>query len=278
VSAIGHLSIVALLILSTEVHPFGAVPTESIAVDLVPKVEADNKPESAKKPEPSPTPALQLPSLDFSAAAAQAQDAKPQAASQPPQNPNASSERRSVPQPQSQAQAPAHALAQIQAQAQAAASASSSPGYRPPEPDLTVKYNVMLGLPEELPLPLPPPPPSGAKPGDGDGVDARASTASDLSSSLVTQFRRHLKTCSRLPASVARSDNVMIKLRVLMASDGRLAAEPILIEASASAKGPLLMQSAISALQACQPYGMLPRDRYGEWKVIDLTFTPQDFG
>jgi hypothetical protein len=62
-----------------------------------------------------------------------------------------------------------------------------------------------------------------------------------------------------------------------MAPDGTLAAEPILIEASASAKGPLLMQSAISALQACQPYTMLPKDRYGEWKVIDLSFTPQDF-
>jgi len=70
----------------------------------------------------------------------------------------------------------------------------------------------------------------------------------------------------------------MIKMRSLMAPDGTLAAEPILIEASASAKGPLLMKGAISALQACQPYTMLPKDRYGEWKVIDLTFTPQDFG
>jgi hypothetical protein len=43
-----------------------------------------------------------------------------------------------------------------------------------------------------------------------------------------------------------------------MTPDGRLAAEPILIEASASMKGPLLMQGAIRALQACQPYAMLP--------------------
>ncbi|CAN7580180.1 hypothetical protein LJR220_005314 [Bradyrhizobium sp. LjRoot220] len=52
---------------------------------------------------------------------------------------------------------------------------------------------------------------------------------------------------------------------------------PQLIEASASAKGPLLMRSAISALEACQPYAMLPVDRYGEWKVLDLSFTTQDF-
>jgi hypothetical protein len=62
-----------------------------------------------------------------------------------------------------------------------------------------------------------------------------------------------------------------------MTPEGRLAADPILIEASASAKGPALMQSAVAALEACQPYAMLPADRYGEWKVLDLSFTPKDF-
>ena len=93
----------------------------------------------------------------------------------------------------------------------------------------------------------------------------------------IAEFRRHLKTCSTLPEGDRTSDKVAIKLRVLMTPDGRLAAPPVLIEASASMKGPLLMQSAISALQACQPYAMLPADRYREWKVLDLTFTPQDF-
>ena len=34
------------------------------------------------------------------------------------------------------------------------------------------------------------------------------------------------------------------------------------------------MKSAINALRACQPYTMLPADRYGEWKALDLIFTP----
>jgi hypothetical protein len=37
------------------------------------------------------------------------------------------------------------------------------------------------------------------------------------------------------------------------------------------------MQSAISALEACQPYAMLPLERYGEWRMLDLRFTPTDF-
>jgi hypothetical protein len=37
------------------------------------------------------------------------------------------------------------------------------------------------------------------------------------------------------------------------------------------------MQSAIAAITACQPYTMLPADKYQEWKVLDLDFTPQNF-
>jgi hypothetical protein len=95
---------------------------------------------------------------------------------------------------------------------------------------------------------------------------------------LVTVFRNHLRSCSRLPASISSADKVMVKLRVVMAPDGRLAAEPDLIEVKSPIKGVDLKQSVVSALMACQPYTMLPPDRYGEWKVLELSFTPQDFG
>ena len=132
-----------------------------------------------------------------------------------------------------------------------------------------------LRLPPDL-APLPPAPAQARNKGD-DNFDAPATDPADIASTLIAEFRRHLKTCSKLPASLSGADDVKVKLRVLMTPDGRLAAEPILIEASASMKGPLLMQGAIRALQACQPYAMLPADRYGEWKVLDLNFTPQDF-
>jgi hypothetical protein len=37
-----------------------------------------------------------------------------------------------------------------------------------------------------------------------------------------------------------------------------------------------LMQSAIRALRKCQPYNMLPPDKYKDWKTLDLSFTPHD--
>jgi hypothetical protein len=94
---------------------------------------------------------------------------------------------------------------------------------------------------------------------------------------LIEALRRHLKSCSKLPAALSPSDNVAVKLRVQLTPNGRLAAEPALIEGTASMKGVQLMQGAIAALSACQPYAMLPADRYREWKVLDLSFTPHDF-
>src|SRR6266481_2719801 len=226
-----------MVLLFAEVHPFGSVTAEPIAVDIVSPAEVAPPP---KDEEPAPT-AQPSDSVDISSKSA--------ASSSPP--PAAFPETAAPPQQQP-------------------ASTSPSASYTPPEPDLSIKYQVMLGLPPDMPPSLP-------QARAGDPFDAPASRAADVASSLVTEFRRRLKTCAKLPASVAPSDKISIKLRVFMTLEGKLAAEPILIEASASAKGPALMQSAIGALQACQPYAMLPADRYGEWKVLDLSFTPQDF-
>jgi hypothetical protein len=232
-SAVAHLSVLTVVLIFAEVHPFGSVTTELIAVDIVSPEEVTQSP---KEEEPLPTPKAQSSdALDLSeksaASSSPAPAARQQAAAQP--------------------QPP---------------STSASPAIAPPEPDLSIKYHVLLGLPPDLPQDRP-----------GDGFDAAASTTTGVASSLVTEFRRHLKTCSKLPESITPSDTIKIKLRVFMTPDGKLATEPVLIEASASVKGPILMQSAISALQACQPYAMLPADKYGEWKVLDLNFTPQDF-
>ena len=263
-SAIAHVSLLTLLVLFSEVHPFGAVTAEQIPVEIVTPQDLAEKqvpaeqPPAENKPEPAPVPQPDFSLLD-----------KPPADTAPP--PAAPPAPAAQPQKQAALATPARpAAAGAQPPSQPAA-----PAYKPPEPDVSIKYQVLLGLPPDL-SPLPPAPAQARNKGD-DNFDGPATEAADIASTLIAAFRRHLKTCSKLPASLSGADDVKVKLRVLMTPDGRLAAEPILIEASASMKGPLLMQGAIRALQACQPYAMLPADRYGEWKVLDLNFTPQDF-
>jgi hypothetical protein len=301
-SAIGHLSVLATILILAEVHPFGSVTAEPIKVDIVSPAEAPPAPKLKETPptETPPTPQLQLPDISDrpveSEAAAKPQPAAAKsqkaadkaaekAAAEAVQQP-AAAPPQPAPQPSQAAAQPAQPAAQPPQPSkpeprQPAPSASQQPPAPPPppppsaalpslsaipaaipqEPDVSIKYHVLLGLPSE----------------HVGGFDAPAYKAADVDDSHIAAFRRHLKTCSVLPKSVAATDPIKIMLRISMTPDGKLASEPILVEASASAKGPALMQSAIHALQACQPYAMLPADRYGEWKVLDLSFTPQDF-
>jgi hypothetical protein len=313
-SALAHLSLLALVIFFAEVHPFGAVTAETIAVDIVAAEEVAEKASDlppTSKSEASDSFDLSSSGVRTSASSAaapspagsqpgaspaqttpppqqqQAALSQPGAAPAPQQGPDASSATSPLatdpaPDPVSDP-APSSALSSVSSSASLAAPAPATgrqvsaappaqsptpvPAYVPASPDLSIKYGVVLGLPLDLPQDK-----------HRDTYDAPAIENADLESSPIAEFRRHIKTCSTLPKEVGASDKVAIKLRVMMRPDGRLAADPQLIEGTASAKGASLMHSAISALQSCQPYAMLPADKYNEWKVLDLSFTPQDFG
>jgi hypothetical protein len=311
-SALAHLSLLALVIFFAEVHPFGAVTAETIAVDIVAPDEVAEQPPTSKSgssdssfdpsatgvntsassaaaPSPAGSQPGASPSQTTTPPQQQAALSQPSAASTPQQGPDASSATSpatsplatnpapdpvSNPAPSSAlssasvaAPTPAPAIGRQVSAAPTAQSPTPVPAYVPAQPDLSIKYGVVLGLPLDLPPDK-----------HTDSYDAPAIENADLESSPIAEFRRHIKTCSTLPKEVGPSDKVAIKLRVMMRPDGRLAADPQLIEGTASMKGALLMKNAISALQSCQPYAMLPSDKYGEWKVLDLSFTPQDFG
>ncbi|MET0221866.1 MAG: hypothetical protein ABW213_14525 [Tardiphaga sp.] len=285
VSVVGHLAL-AIGVFFADARPFDPATTRDITVDIVtPQQVAEaarqaeqTPPEPEKAPDPFRLPELtDKPKPDDPASAAAAQSKPPAPSPSAAQKPAPPPPQQSAPEPPPP---PAEQPAEQQQSMPAASASSAAPTAQQPqqqaalqpsvvqpapapdvpraEPDVTVKYGVMLGLP------------------NGNG-GSEAITKADIAPLDIEAFRRHLRSCATLPAAVSRGDKVRIVLRAFLSPDGRLLTEPSLIEASASAKGPLLMQAAMQALQACQPYAMLPADRYKEWKVLDLAFTPQDF-
>jgi len=234
-----HLTVLAVGFGYAGVRPFQATPVEAIAVDIVPA-------EELKQAAPESKPPLEIADRSTSEPAAPSTSKALPAQEDRSAQPEAR---------QPELTAPGQAARQIPAATIQPAS------WRPPDPDLTVKYQVNLGLPARA----------------GDDFDAPAFAAAKVSNDHIARFRERLKSCAVLPESVAPGDKVTIRLRANFLPDGRLASAPLLIEASASAKGPVLMQAAIHALEGCQPYAALPPDKYREWKVLDLSFTPQDF-
>lgn len=107
------------------------------------------------------------------------------------------------------------------------------------------------------------------------GFDSKANKRAKLTGEEVAAFKANLRRCWSLPGGQAASSTRVV-IRVALAANGALSAEPTLVEATASSDGPAVYQAAMRALQQCAPYTALPRDRYEEWKLLDVSFTPRE--
>ena len=94
---------------------------------------------------------------------------------------------------------------------------------------------------------------------------------SNLTAEVIEAFKTQVSKCWSTPDGVPEGIDILV--RVAFKPDGKLSVAPELIRAPASLAGPPLVASAKRALQQCQPYAMLPPDKYQDWRVLDLTFT-----
>lgn len=87
-------------------------------------------------------------------------------------------------------------------------------------------------------------------------------------------FRERVSSCAPLPPGIERGDKISVSVRILLNRDGTLAKSPQLLEGNLSAKQRLLFDNFASGLEKCQPYTMLPADKYKEWKTLDVMVYP----
>jgi hypothetical protein len=270
ISCIGHVAILAIGLIFAGANPFDSVPADAITVEIVSPNEvgagAGNPGTAPAGPEIAPS---SEPAAEPAASASQPQatpSSTPQAAAPSTPQPTPPSTPRATTPPDQrttrQALAPAQPLP---------STPSSMPWFQPPPdpapPAETQELNPgdMFGMPLTLP--------DGRV---GGSYDSQAVDLADVSSDSVAALRGHLKNCLTLPKSVSRTSDLRLKMRVSFQPNGMLDGEPVLI--GGSPMGPRLKDSVIEGLRACQPYAMLPADKYKEWREVDITFTPQDFG
>ncbi|MGA7612333.1 MAG: hypothetical protein WCD82_03015 [Xanthobacteraceae bacterium] len=89
----------------------------------------------------------------------------------------------------------------------------------------------------------------------------------------VKELKAQVRRCFKLPAGVAANQRVRTVVRIRLRQDGALASDPEPWEYAASEFGPAMMQSVMRALRQCAPYS-LPADKYKEWRVLDIDFSP----
>jgi hypothetical protein len=101
---------------------------------------------------------------------------------------------------------------------------------------------------------------------------------SNLAREEVAAFKAQLSRCWVAPAGVPNTPDATIVMRIALNPNGTLGAAPELIAAPMAIDGNPLKESAKRALQKCQPYTALPAAKYQDWKILDMSFTPQGPG
>ena len=107
-------------------------------------------------------------------------------------------------------------------------------------------------------------------------LGASTGAAAQLSQSEIDALRARISSCWSPPPGINASTKMYVVLRVLFKPDASMSQEPVLVEATASALGPALAESAKRALLLCQPFTMLKPEHYNQWKDLELKFDPQE--
>jgi colicin import membrane protein len=100
-------------------------------------------------------------------------------------------------------------------------------------------------------------------------------SAPTLSQSEIDALRAQIRRCWNPPAGAADAQNLRVDMNVKLRIDGSLAAPPALLERGASPYFQVFAESALRAVERCQPYS-LPVAKYEVWKDIDLGFRLDD--
>jgi hypothetical protein len=108
----------------------------------------------------------------------------------------------------------------------------------------------------------------------GGGFAAPPVDTNEASEDWTAPFRERVGACSKQPEGVVPSDKVSIRIRVSFNRDGTVASPPHLLVPTPSAKQQALMESAANALESCQPFTMLPPEKYKQWKTMVFYVTP----
>ena len=142
----------------------------------------------------------------------------------------------------------------------------------PPKPNFDVDSIVALLDKRATNRPAP-----AAKPAEQTirGLGAQTGFTLDIQDALLAQMRE----CWNVPVGAPKPEELIVQVRVFLAPDGRLAQPPALEPASraAAASNPYMRTAAEAALRAvnvCEPYRRLPRERYDSWREIVMTFDP----
>jgi hypothetical protein len=104
-----------------------------------------------------------------------------------------------------------------------------------------------------------------------------AGQAQKLTMSWLGALQARIKQCWNVPAGIRDGESIEIRVQFELRKDGHVLGVPRLMAGPRNLHGPAVGESAIRAIQQCQPYAFLPQAEYkGGWDYLDVTFNTND--
>jgi hypothetical protein len=268
-----HVALVGtVLVLGSWGRP--PAPDKPVPVDVVTEDQLDALEKTDPKPPDPPKPQTQIPDISSNPQQSQQPQGSKQSA-QPGQAPSPHTQSGASeppppppppPPPSPQTLPSLDAFAPPLAPSDAPATSAPPPPAPAPSTGQAAQLAEMLGLPNPAAM-------SGGAPSD---------FKANLTAGEVAGFVSHIQSCwTPLPTSI-RAGDLTFAFRVRLGRDGRLAGSPEPLGGSAVspddakrfAQAKAIIQNAMKTLTTCSAYTALPADKYDEWHVLDLRFTP----
>ncbi|XUM22934.1 protein TolA [Bradyrhizobium oligotrophicum S58] len=104
-------------------------------------------------------------------------------------------------------------------------------------------------------------------------LGATQGTADANVASWQIAFQQAVGRCFNLPYTGVDEDKIEVDIDIQLRTDGSLAAVPAVVGTRGPSRVSAAMaESAKRAVENCQPYSFLPKNRYNEWKLVPTTF------
>ena len=100
--------------------------------------------------------------------------------------------------------------------------------------------------------------------------------AAQLSQSEIDALRERIKQCWQPPLGAEDAQDLQVVFHVMFNQNGTVLRGPDVVEGAPSSLGPIFAESARRAILQCQPYTMLHREHYAQWRDMEMEFSLRD--
>jgi colicin import membrane protein len=100
--------------------------------------------------------------------------------------------------------------------------------------------------------------------------------AAQLTQNEIDALRERIKQCWQPPLGAEDAQDLQVVFHVMFNQNGTVSGGPDVVEGAPSALGPIFAESARRAILQCQPYTMLRKEHYAQWRDMEMVFNLRD--